>query len=93
LPGVNARYVSGFGESSARLAARIGDGFMCIGPQADPVKVYRDSRGGDRPVQGGLKGCWAPDAAEARQTMLRLWPSGSIPGEAAPLLPLPRYFE
>ena len=86
-------YVSGFGESSAQLAARIGDGFMCVGPQADLVKVYRDQGGGDRPVQGGLKGCWAPDAAEARQTMLRLWPNDSIPGEAAQLLPLPRHFE
>lgn len=27
-------YVSGFGENSARLAARIGDGFICVGPQA-----------------------------------------------------------
>ena len=86
-------YVSGFGESSAQLAARIGDGFMCVGPQADLVKVYRDSGGGDRPVQGGLKGCWAPDTAEARQTMLRLWPNDSIPGEAAQLLPLPRHFQ
>jgi G6PDH family F420-dependent oxidoreductase len=88
-----AIYVSGFGENSARLAARIGDGFMCVGPQADLVKVYRDTGGGDRPVQGGLKGCWAPDAAQGRQTMLRLWPTGSIPGETAQLLPLPRHFE
>jgi hypothetical protein len=73
----------------------LGDGFICIGPRADLVKVYRDSAGGggDRPVQGGRKGCWAPDADAARQTMLRLWPSDSIPGEAAQLLPLPRHFE
>jgi G6PDH family F420-dependent oxidoreductase len=86
-------YVSGFGESSAQLAARIADGFMCVGPQADLVKVYRDSGGGDRPAQGGLKGCWAPDADTARRTMLRLWPNDYIPGEAAQLLPLPRHFE
>jgi G6PDH family F420-dependent oxidoreductase len=85
-------YVSGFGESSARLAARIGDGFMCVGPEADLVKLYRDQGGGDRPVQGGLKACWAPDAGEARRTMLRLWPSDYVPGEAAQLLPLPRHF-
>jgi G6PDH family F420-dependent oxidoreductase len=85
-------YVSGFGESSARLAARIGDGFMCMSPEADLVKLYRDQGGGDRPVQGGLKACWAPDTAEARRTMLRLWPSDFVPGEAAQLLPLPRHF-
>jgi G6PDH family F420-dependent oxidoreductase len=85
-------YVSGFGESSARLAARIGDGFMCVSPDADLVKLYRDQGGGNRPVQGGLKACWAPDAAEARRTMRRLWPSDYVPGEAAQLLPLPRHF-
>jgi hypothetical protein len=67
------------GEDSTWLAHRIGDGFMCVGAQADLVKVYRDNGGGGRPVQGGVKGCWAPDAAEAGQTMLRLWPIDSIP--------------
>ena len=86
-------YVSGFGEQSARLAARIADGFICMGPQADLIKLYRDEGGGDRPIQGGIKGCWAPDAGQARKTMHRIWPNDSIPGEAAQLLPLPRHFE
>lgn len=85
-------YVSGFGEKSARLAARIGDGYICMGPQEDLVRLYRDSGGGDRPVQGGFKACWAPDAAEARATMRRLWSSDYVPGEAGQLLPLPRHF-
>jgi len=85
-------YVSGFGQKSARLAARIADGYICMGPQADLIKLYRDEGGGDRPVQGGIKGCWAPDADQARKTMHRLWPTDSIPGESAQLLPLPRHF-
>jgi len=84
-------YVSGFGPESASLAARVGDGFICIGPQADLVKQYQDE-GGNGPVQGGLKACWAPDADQARATMHRLWPSDVIPGESAQLLPLPRHF-
>jgi G6PDH family F420-dependent oxidoreductase len=86
-------YVSGFGESSAELAARIGDGYMNVSPDADLVKLYRNSGGGDRPVQGGIKGCWAPDEAEARKTMHRLWPNDLVPGEAAQLLSLPRHFQ
>jgi G6PDH family F420-dependent oxidoreductase len=86
-------HVSGFGPKSARLAARIGDGFVCMGPQADLVRLYRDSGGGDRPVQGGLKTCWGPDADQARGTMRRLWSSDYAPGEAGQLLPLPRHFE
>jgi len=86
-------HVSGFGPKSARLAARIGDGYICMGPQADLVRLYRDSGGGDRPVQGALKACWGPDAGEARATMRRLWSSDYMPGEAGQLLPLPRHFE
>ena len=47
----------------------------------------QESGGGDRAVQGGLTVCWAPDEAQARKTMHRLWPTGAIPGEAAQLLP------
>jgi G6PDH family F420-dependent oxidoreductase len=85
-------YVSGFGKQSAELAARIADGYICMGPQADLVRLYRDFGGGRRPVQGGLKVCWGPDEDQARKTMHRLWPNDEVPGEAAQLLPLPRHF-
>ena len=84
--------MSGFGEKAIKLAARIADGYICVQPNADFVRLYRDSGGGDRTVQGGLKVCWGPDAAEARKTMHRLWATDEIPGEAAQLLPLPRQF-
>ena len=85
-------YMSGFGEKAIRVAARIADGYVSVQPNADFVRLYRESGGGDRPVQGGLKVCWAPDEAQARKTMHRLWPTDAIPGEAAQLLPLPRHF-
>jgi G6PDH family F420-dependent oxidoreductase len=85
-------FMSGFGEKAIRMAARIADGYVCVQPNADFVRLYRESGGGDRPVQGGLKVCWAADEAQARKTMHRLWPNDEIPGEAAQLLPLPRHF-
>jgi G6PDH family F420-dependent oxidoreductase len=85
-------YMSGFGGKAIKLAARIADGYMCVQPNADFVRLYRESGGGDRPVQGGLKVSWHPDADQARKTMHRLWPNDVIPGEAAQLLPLPRHF-
>jgi G6PDH family F420-dependent oxidoreductase len=85
-------YLSGFGDKAIRLAARIADGYMCVQPNEDFVRLYRESGGGDRPVQGGLKVCWGQDAGRARKTMHRLWPTDEIPGEAAQLLPLPRHF-
>jgi G6PDH family F420-dependent oxidoreductase len=85
-------FMSGFGEKAIKLAARLADGYVCVQPNAGFVRLYRESGGGDRPVQGGLKVCWAPDAGQARKTMHRLWPNEAIPGEASQLLPLPRHF-
>jgi G6PDH family F420-dependent oxidoreductase len=85
-------YVSGFGEKSARLAGRIGDGYISVQPDSDLVRLFRESGGGDKPAQGGLKVCWGQDEAAARTIMHRLWPTDVIPGESAQLLPLPRHF-
>jgi G6PDH family F420-dependent oxidoreductase len=85
-------FMSGFGEKAIRLAGRLADGYMCVQPNADFVRLYRESGGGDKPVQGGLKVCWGPDAGQARKTMHRLWATDEIPGEAMQLLPLPRHF-
>jgi G6PDH family F420-dependent oxidoreductase len=84
-------FMSGFGDKAIRLAAAIADGYMCVQPNPDFVRLYRES-GGRGPVQGGLKVCWGNDAAQARKTMHRLWPNEEIPGEAAQLLPMPRHF-
>jgi G6PDH family F420-dependent oxidoreductase len=37
--------------------------------------------------------CWAPDEAEARKTVHRLWPNEALPGELAQVLPTPEHFE
>ncbi|HZE32773.1 MAG TPA: LLM class F420-dependent oxidoreductase [Actinoallomurus sp.] len=85
-------FMSAFGDKAAELAGRVADGFMCVKPDADLLKVFRDAGGTGRPAQGGFKVCWAPDAARARGTAHRLWPNDQLPGEAAQLLPLPRHF-
>jgi alkanesulfonate monooxygenase SsuD/methylene tetrahydromethanopterin reductase-like flavin-dependent oxidoreductase (luciferase family) len=61
-------YISGFGEHSARLASKIAAGYIRMGPQADLIKPYREEGGGERTVQGGIKGCWAPDEDTTRAT-------------------------
>jgi G6PDH family F420-dependent oxidoreductase len=86
-------FVSGFGSKSIALAARLGDGFCTVGPQADAVAAFREQGGGDKPVQGGLKVCFDADEAAARARAHRLWPSDALPGELGQLLPTPRHFE
>lgn len=86
-------YVSAFGEKAATLAGRKGDGLVLMGPARSTIDVFRDNGGTGKPVQGGLKVCWAEDAETAAQQAATRWPNEALPGEAAQLLPLPRHFE
>jgi G6PDH family F420-dependent oxidoreductase len=85
--------VSGFGQKSIELAARIGDGYVTVGPDADAVATFRSKADGRKLVQGGLKVCWDEDEQRARKTVHRLWPNEVLPGELAQVLPTPEHFE
>jgi G6PDH family F420-dependent oxidoreductase len=84
--------VSGFGPKATELAARIGDGYVNTGPEAELVKTFREA-GGSGPVQAMAKVCWHEDAAEARRLMHRLWPNSGLSGELAQELRTPAHFE
>lgn len=84
--------VSGFGPKSIELAARVGDGYCTVAPDADAIERYR-AGGGTGPVQAGTKVCFAPTREQARDTVMRLWPNEALPGELAQVLPTPAHFE
>jgi G6PDH family F420-dependent oxidoreductase len=84
--------VSGFGPKAAELAARIGDGYVNTGPEAELVKAYRDA-GGTGPTQAMAKVCWHEDAAAARKLVHHLWPNSGLAGELAQELKTPAHFE
>ncbi|MCP3801594.1 TIGR03557 family F420-dependent LLM class oxidoreductase [Allokutzneria sp. A3M-2-11 16] len=86
-------YVSAFGPKSAKLAGRIGDGFMSTIPDSELISTFRESGGGDLPAQAGFKVCWADTEIEGARTAHRLWPNEHLPGELAQVLPTPRHFE
>jgi G6PDH family F420-dependent oxidoreductase len=85
-------HVSGFGPKATELAGRIGDGFLTVQPDAETVQLFRDSGGGSKPVQGGLKVCWGQDEAKARADVHRLWPNEALAGEALQVLTSPQHF-
>lgn len=85
-------YVSGFGPQGAELAGRIGDGYVLAMPEADLVKTFRESGGGDKPVQAGTKVNWDRDADEALATAHRLWGNEGLPGQSSQILPRPKDF-
>ena len=84
--------VSGKGPKSAELAARIGDGYVNTGPDAELVKTYKEA-GGTGPIQAMAKVCWHADAAQARKLIHRLWPNTGLPGELGQELKTPAHFE
>src|SRR5437763_1964621 len=45
--------VSGFGRKSVELAARVGDGYCTVGPDAESVELMHSIGGPDKFVQGG----------------------------------------
>ncbi len=85
--------ISGFGPKAVELAARIGDGYCTVGPDAESVKTFRQNTQNGAIVQGGLKVCWDEDEARARKTVHRLWANEGLPGELAQVLPTPEHFE
>lgn len=85
--------VSGFGSRSVELAARVGDGYCTVGPDAESVQMFRSGGGDGKLVQGGLKVCWGTDEQRARAHVYKLWPNEALPGELAQILPTPAHFE
>jgi G6PDH family F420-dependent oxidoreductase len=85
--------VSGFGPKATRLAAKIGDGYMNVVPDAELLDLFRSSGGGSKPAHGSYKVCYGDDAAERRATAHRKWPNDGMPGELAQELASPRHFE
>ena len=84
--------VSAFGPKAVALAARIGDGFVSVGPDREGLEGYR-AQGGIGPTTSGLKVCWGPDRDDCVRTAHRLWPNEALEGELAQILPSPRHFE
>ncbi|MGW6569106.1 TIGR03557 family F420-dependent LLM class oxidoreductase [Streptomyces sp. NPDC054975] len=85
--------VSAFGPKASKLAGRIGDGFVTMGPDRDAIARFREAGGEGKPVIGGLKVCWGDDRDAAVATAHRLWPTEQLPGELNQILPTPAHFE
>ncbi|MEW2114019.1 TIGR03557 family F420-dependent LLM class oxidoreductase [Streptomyces sp. NPDC005474] len=85
--------VSGFGPQATALAARVGDGYITMGPDEELTTQFRKGGGGSGLVSGGTKVCYGPDREDAVRTAHRLWSSQLLPGEMAQILPTPSHFE
>jgi G6PDH family F420-dependent oxidoreductase len=84
--------VSGYAPAATDLAARIGDGFATMGPEADLLRRFRDGGGGGKPASCAIKVCYDTDRSRAARTVLKRWPNLFLPGELAAQLPEPSHF-
>jgi G6PDH family F420-dependent oxidoreductase len=85
-------HVSGFGPKAIAVAARIGDGFMNVEPDAEALTRYREG-GGRGTAHGGCKVCWAATEAEGVRTVHERWPNEGLPGELAQVVPTVQHIE
>ena len=84
--------VSGFGPEAVELAARIGDGYWGHSPEVELLDRYAKA-GGTGPRYAQLNVCWATDEADAKRTVMEIWPNTAVPGQLSQDLPTWTHFE
>ena len=84
--------VSAFGPVAAEVAARVGDGFVTVAPDAGLLSTYRQ-HGGSGPAIAAVKVCWDQDESRARKLAHELWPTECLSGQLSQELPMPAHFE
>src|SRR5207249_1807015 len=73
-------YVAAFGKRSASLAGRFGDGLISTAPSREVVQAFTHASGSRKPRYAQLKVCWAETEEQARDTVMRYWPTSGLPG-------------
>lgn len=72
--------ISAFGDKSAELAARIGDGLWLSSLNADTIHTFQKA-GGSGPIFSQLTLCWGRDRDEAIALAHQQWPNTGLPGQ------------
>ena len=70
-------YVSAFGEQSARVVARIGDGLVSTKPVDDIIRRFRGSDG-IGPTLAQVKVVWADSVGKAEDLAFERWPTSGL---------------
>jgi len=87
-------YIASEGPISASLAARVGEGFINGGTDAEKsLVVFRGSGGGDKPAYTEVSVCWAEVEEAGQRTAYEQWPIAANKGELNRILPTPAHYE
>jgi coenzyme F420-dependent glucose-6-phosphate dehydrogenase len=85
--------VSAFGEKSAELAARVGDGMVSTKPDRELLAQFDKAGGNGKPKLAQVKVAWAPTVEEAQDLAFEKWPTSGLSGELSQELRTPKHFE
>jgi coenzyme F420-dependent glucose-6-phosphate dehydrogenase len=85
--------VAAAAEQAAKLAGRVGDGFVGTSPDPAVLDAFESAGGSRKPRYGQVTVCYASSEAEARKTAHEQWPNAALKGPLAQELALPSYFE
>ena len=85
--------VAGSSKSSARLAGRIGDGYVGVAPEAEHIETFEEAGGRGKPKYGQVSLCWAEDEEAARRTAHHYWANAGLQGSLSTELARPMDFE
>jgi G6PDH family F420-dependent oxidoreductase len=86
-------YIAASGAESATAAGEVGDGLIGTTPDKSMIGDFEKAGGKSKPRYGQMTVCWASSMKKAKETALKQWPTGAIPGPAKSELALPSYFE
>lgn len=86
--------IAAAGPESAKLAGRIGDGFINTAPDAEVIEIFEKEAGKKQlPKYGQLTVCWAESDKKAREIAHHYWANSGLPGTLPQDLPTPAHFE
>ena len=74
--------VAASGPKSARLAGRIGDGFITTDPDPALLRTFRQAGGRGKPSYVEVTVCWAKKERDARRTAHEVWALAALEGLA-----------
>jgi len=68
------------GPESAQLAAEACDGIIGVAPDSSMLKAFDDVAQGNLPKYGQVTLAWGKSEADARRTLVELWPQSGLGG-------------
>jgi coenzyme F420-dependent glucose-6-phosphate dehydrogenase len=86
-------YIAASGEKSASTAGELGDGLISTSPDKEVIDEFTQAGGKRKPRYGQMTVCWAKSLKKAKETAMKYWAIGSVPGAVKFELALPSQME